>query len=133
MRIYFTLLVLIIYNTSGFGQKQKDEPTSYQDDLILEWKKSNDTLKLVAKNKLLSSIEIIFKSKKTHNELKSFLLEPKDSLDLKIYIGSSQDSIYKSQFNDSIRVGYFWGHKSLINPDLAYQYRFPFKKGKSMK
>jgi murein DD-endopeptidase MepM/ murein hydrolase activator NlpD len=130
MRIYYTLIILVIHTTLVFGQKLKDEPTSYQDDLIFEWKKSNDTLKFIAKNKLVTSIEITFTSKENNTELESFLLLPKDSIELIKYKGIYSDSIFQTKFRDSIRIGYFWGHKSLINPELDYPYRFPFKKGK---
>ncbi|TXG35780.1 M23 family metallopeptidase [Seonamhaeicola maritimus] len=130
MKIYFILFLLITYTLNGFGQKQKDEPTTYLDDLSIEWKKNNDTLKLVAKNKLLTSIQLYFHTRRDSTELKSFLLLPKDSIELIKYSGNAPDSIFKSRISDSIRVSYYWGHKSLINPDMSYRYRFPFKKGK---
>jgi murein DD-endopeptidase MepM/ murein hydrolase activator NlpD len=117
-------------STFCFSQKKNDEPTSYKDDLSLDWKRHNDTLKLVAKSKSLASIQMYFHSRKDNSELKSFLLKSRDSIELIKFKGSQSDSIFKSQVNDSIRVSYFLGHKSLINPDLNHPYRFPFKKGK---
>jgi len=58
---------------------------------------------------------------------------PKDSIELLAYTGKLSDSIFKSQLNDSIKISYFFGHESLIQPDLDYAYRFPFKKGKKYK
>ena len=55
---------------------------------------------------------------------------PKSQISLVKYKGKIADSIYPQYFMDSVRVSYYWGHKSLINPDLDYAYRFPFKKGK---
>ena len=130
MRTYFILFLLIIYTNNALGQKQKDEPTSYKDDLSFDWKKDNDTLKLVTKNKLLTSIQVYFYLRKDSSELKSFLLPPKDSVYLVKYTGKIPDSIFKTQFNDSIKINYFLGHKSVINPDLNYLYRLPFKKEK---
>jgi len=89
-----------------------------------------DTLKFVAKNKLFTPIEIYFTSKKKKSELRSFLLNPKDSLELITYNGPLPDSTFVSRFADSVRIGYFLGHKSITNPDLDYLYRLPFKKRK---
>lgn len=130
MRFYFTTLFLIGYAINCFGQKQKDEPTTYRDDLTFAWKKNKDTLKLTAKSKIFAPIQIYFYSRKNNETLKSFLLKPKDSIDLLSHFENQQDSIFISQFNADIRIGYFLGHSSLINPDLDYPYRFPFKKGK---
>lgn len=130
MKNHLILLFLISIVTNGFGQKKADEPTSFQDDLTLGWKKNEDTLKLLAKSKLLAPIQIYFYSRKDSLELKSFLLKPKANVELITYAGELSDSIFKAQVSDSIRVSYYWGHQSLINPDLTYPYRFPFKKGK---
>lgn len=113
-----------------FGQKQKDTPVSWKDDLSIGWRKAPDTLKLVAKNKLLTPIEIYFTSKKDQTELKSFLIRSKDSLELIRYYGHLPDSTFKSRFRDSVRISSVWGHRSVIEPDLDYLYRLPFKKGK---
>jgi murein DD-endopeptidase MepM/ murein hydrolase activator NlpD len=75
-------------------------------------------------------MEIYFTSKQSDTEVESFLLNPKDSLYLVSYSGQVPDSSFIRNFSDSIRVGYFFGHMSLIEPDLDYNYRFPFKKGK---
>ena len=130
MRIHLLIFLILIFAKPCFGQKQKDEPTNYQDDLSVEWVKNEYALKLVAKNKLLAPIQIYLYSRKDSSELKSLLLKPKDSIYLVNYSGNLSDSIFKVQFKDSIRISYFWGHKSLIRPDLNYLYRFPFKKGK---
>ena len=130
MKNYFFILVVIASVGLTFSQKQKDEPTTYEDDLSLDWKRKHDTLKLVAKNKLLTPIQIYFHSKKDSTTIKSFLVPSKDSIELLKYIGNLPDSIYKSKLNDSIRVNYFWGHRSVIKPDLDHLYRFPFKSGK---
>ena len=130
MRFNLFVLLIVIFIRPGFCQKQMDEPTHYKDDLSIDWKKSDPHLKLVAKNKLLTPIQIYFHSRKDSTELKSFLLLPKDSLDLMTYSGKLPDSIFTSKFNDSIRISYFWGHKSHIHPDLDYLYRLPFKRGK---
>lgn len=129
----FILFLLLICIQVSFGQKKKDTPVTYLDDLSFDWKKENDSLMLLAKNKLLTSIQVYFHSRKDSTELKSFLLKPKDSVYLIKYYGSIHDSIFKSQINDSIKISYFWGHKSLIKPDLDYMYRLPFKKGKKYK
>lgn len=107
-----------------------DEPISILDDLEIGWKKDKDTLKLVARNKLLTSMQIYFHSRADNSELNSFLLRPKKSIDLLYNNGSLPDSVYKSQFKDSIRISNFWGHPSLVNADYDYLYRLPFKKGK---
>ena len=130
MRTYLIILLIIFNPINGFGQKKIDESTTYKDDLSFEWKKKSDTLKFVARNKILTPIQIYFHSRKGSTELKSFLLMQKDSIELLKYSGSLSDSIFISGLRDSIRVSYFWGHKSLINPDLDYLYRFPFKKGR---
>lgn len=126
-KIDFTLLILSLCSLYSFSQKQKDEPTSYLDDLSIGWIKRSDTLKFIAVSKISAPIEIYFASKKNNIELSSFLLNPKDSLELIKYCGKSSDSIIKSRFADSVRVGYNLGHKSLIKPDLDYLYRLPFK------
>ena len=130
MRFCVVLLIVFLSSIHCFGQKLKDEPTTYKDDLSLQWKKEADTLKFFAKNKLLTPIHIFFYSKKDNTELNSFVLMPKDSVYLLRYAGKLPDSTYISHFIDSVRVGYSWGHESLIKPDLDYLYRFPFKKRK---
>lgn len=126
-KIEFTLLVLFLSILNCFGQKQKDEPTTYLDDLSIGWVKDSDTLKLMAINKIFAPIDIYFTSKKNKTELRSFLLKPKDSIELIKYGGKLPDTIYKSCFADSVRIGYFLGHKSLVDPDLDYLYRLPFE------
>lgn len=129
-KIDLTLLILFLCTLNCFGQKQKDEPISYLDDLSIGWTKHLDTLKFVAVSKILAPIEIYFTSEKNNTELNSFLLNPKDNLELIKYSGKLPDSLFKSRFADSVRVGYYLGHKSLIEPDLDYAYRFPFKTNK---
>ncbi|KYG72899.1 M23 family metallopeptidase [Roseivirga echinicomitans] len=129
-KIDITILILVLSVLNCFGQKQKDEPTSYLDDLSFEWINDLDTLKLVAKNELFTPIEIYFTSRETQEELRSFLLKPKDSLELIKYHGQIPESTYKSNFADSIRIGYVFGHDSVIEPDLDYLYRLPFKRRK---
>lgn len=130
MKRYFVLFLLCIFASDSSGQKDKNETVTYRDDLSLDWIKQEDTLRLAAKNKLLTSIQLYFHSRKDSTELTSFLLLPKDSTELIEYSGNVSDSIFKSEFKDSIRISYVWGHKSVINPDFDYLYRFPFKKGK---
>jgi len=130
MRSYLILILFILQSIDSFSQKQKDEPTTYKDDFSIEWKKNSDTLILIAKSKILAPLQITFKSKKDNLELKEFLLNPKDSLVLVKYFGNQTSTEFISRFSDSVRVGYFFGHKSLISADLNYQYRLPFKKGK---
>lgn len=130
MRTFYILLLFFTYVNIGLAQKHKDEPITYRDDLSLDWKKHDDTLSLIAENRLLTSLQIDFYSRKDSTLLKSFLLQPKASIDLLDYSGNLADSIFKSQFNDSVRISYVWGHASQIDPDLDYLYRFPLKKGK---
>lgn len=127
---YFFLTVLYFQMVSAFGQKQIDEPTTYKDDLSFDWKKNENVLQLIAKNKLLVPLQIYFHFRKDGSELQSFLLHPKDSVTLVSYTGKQPDSIFKKQLNDSIRIRYYFGHASLIKPNLNHIYRFPFKKGK---
>ena len=126
----YTLVILCFSTLICFGQKQKDEPTTYLDDLSLGWFRDSDTLKFIAVSKSLAPIEIYFTSEKTEHELNSFLLKPKDSLELIKYSGKLPDSIIQTRFADSVRVGYYLGHKSIVKPDLDHLYRFPFKKNK---
>ena len=130
MKHYSFLLLVIIGIINSFGQKQADESTNYKDDISIDWKKNGDTLKLVAKNKLWVPIQVYFHLKHDKSKLKSFLLPPKDSIELTRHAGNMLDSIFRIRFNDSIRVSYSFGHKSSIHPDLQYPYRLPFKKGK---
>ncbi|MCH2490872.1 MAG: M23 family metallopeptidase [Flavobacteriales bacterium] len=129
-KIDVTLIILLLSTLNCFSQKQKDEPKTYLDDLSIGWIKESDTLKFIAVSKIYAPIEIYFTSEKNMTELSSFLLNPKDSLALIKYSGKLPDSIVKSRFVDSVRVGYFLGHKSIIEPDLEYLYRLPFKAGK---
>lgn len=129
-RIYFILSIFFLSALYSFGQKQKDEPTTYLDDLSIGWRKDIDTLKFIAKSKSLAPIEIYFTEEKNQIELQSFILKPKDSIQLIKYSGELPDSTFISHFKDSIRIGYFLGHQSLIKPDLDYLYRLPFKKRK---
>ena len=85
---------------------------------------------LKASNKLLTPIQIYFHSRLDSIELRSFLLMPKEEISLVKYKGKIADSLYPKYFMDSVRISYYWGHKSLIKPDLDYAYRLPFKKGK---
>lgn len=130
MRRKTILLLTFLCITNCFGQKQKDEPISYKDDLSFQWKKEADTLKFVAKNKLFTPIEIFFTLKKSKEETASFLVQPKDSLVLVTYKGVQPDSVFKIRLFDSIAMHYYFGHKSLSKPDNNYLYRFPFKKRK---
>lgn len=128
------LLCLVFLSSSvsiSYAQKKKDEPKTYSDDFSFQWKSTNDTLTLIAKNKLLTPITITFQSRKDNTELQSFVLYPKDSTTLLKYSGKTPDSIYKGRIKDSLKIGYYWGHKSLIKPNLHYLYRLPFKKGKA--
>ena len=126
----FTLLIIFLCTQTCFSQKQKDEPTTYLDDLFIGWIKDADTLRLKAVSKSFAPIEIYFTSEKNNTELSSFLLNPKDSLELTKYCGKLPDSIFKSRFEDSVRIGYYFGHKSIIKPNLDYSYRLPFKTNK---
>ncbi|UZD24195.1 M23 family metallopeptidase [Algoriphagus halophytocola] len=128
--IYITITFIFISILNCFGQKQKDEPVTYLDDLSIGWVKDSDTLLFRATSKVLVPIEIYFTSEENKQELNSFLLKPKDSLALLTYFGELPDSIFTARFADSVRVGYFLGHKSLIAPDLDYLYRLPFKSNK---
>lgn len=130
LHVYY-LLCLSILSVNAYSQKKKDEPKSYLDDFSFEWKTQNDTLKLYAKNKLLTHIQILFHSRKDSTHLQTFIVFPKDSTTLIEYHGSASDSIFKTSIKDSIKVSYFWGHESTIKPDLDYLYRLPFKKGKA--
>lgn len=129
-KIDLTLFILFLSILNCFGQKQKDEPITYLDDLSIGWIKDSNTLKFIAVSKVFAPIEIYFTSKKNNKEMSSFLLTPKDSLELIKYIGEIPDSTFKSRFADSVRVGYFLGHQSITKPDLDYLYRLPFKKNK---
>jgi murein DD-endopeptidase MepM/ murein hydrolase activator NlpD len=127
--IFFILLTI---SAESFGQKKMDEPISYKDDLSFEWRNHADTLKLVARSKLLVPLQINLHSRKEDSLLNSILLKPKDSTELVNLTGSEEDSIVARRFLDSVRIGYFWGHESLIKPNLDYAYRFPFKKGEKV-
>jgi len=124
------LLLLFLPVLMCFAQKQKDEPLSFQDDLSIRWDLSGDTIKLFAKNKLLTPLEVYFTSKASQVQLKSFVLPPKDSLALVSYSGPLPDTTFISNLSDSISLGYYFGHESVIKPDLDYEYRLPFKRGK---
>lgn len=84
----------------------------------------------MAKSESLAPIQLYFNDRKDDTQLNSFLLKPNDSLVLLKYQGSLPDSIFKNQVKDSLRISYYLGHSSLIEPDLNYAYRLPFKKGK---
>ena len=129
-RFNLIISILCLYALSCFGQKQQDEPITYLDDLSIGWKKDSDTLKFIATSKSFAPIEIYFTEEKSQIELQSFLLKPKDSIQLIKYNGKLPDSTVISRFSDSIRVGYYLGHQSVIEPDLDYLYRLPFKKKK---
>ncbi len=126
--IYLTLLFIIPAGVNA--QKQKDEPISYRDDLVLKWENNNDSLELIAKSKSHAPIQIYFYSRKENKELNSFLLKPKDSTRLTAILKTESDSIHNARFQDSIRIAYYLGHESLMDPDLDHLYRLPFKKGK---
>ncbi len=130
MKIYLIILLLLYTSINSFGQKKKDEPTSYKDDINFDWKRDNDTLRLLAKSNSLAPIQIYIHSRKDNVELNSFLLKSKDSIEIIKLMEKKSDSIFKNQINDSLKISYFLGHKSLIKPNLDYLYRFPFKKGK---
>lgn len=130
LKSYSILLILLIAGINTHAQKKPDEPTTYKDDLSFNWKKNEDTLRLIAKNKLLAPIQIYFYSRKDDSELNSFLLRPKDSIVLLKYKKKVSDSLLRVKINDSIRISYFIGHKDFIDPDPDYLYRFPFKKRK---
>ncbi|WP_121667326.1 M23 family metallopeptidase [Mesonia aquimarina] len=123
-------VILLFFTLAVFSQKKADEPTTYKDDLSFGWKENNDTLKLIARSKIFAPIQLYFYSRKNNSELNSFLLKPKDSVVLASIFSTKEDSLITNRFNDSIRVGYFFGHKSLIHPKLDYPYRLPFKKGR---
>ncbi|MTI23274.1 M23 family metallopeptidase [Fulvivirga sp. RKSG066] len=123
-------LSLILVSLPTKGQKQPDEPTSYLDDLSFAWSKKEDTIALVVKNKLLTPIQVYLYSRADSANSKSFLVLPKDSTEVARFISQLPDSVLLAKFNDSTKIGYFWGHSSLIKPDTSYLYRFPFKKGK---
>ncbi len=129
-KIYSSLFLILLLSAICFGQKKKDEPTSYTDDLTFEWKKETDTLRLVATSKSLAPIQIYFHSRKDSVALTSFLLPSKDSLALIRYHGQQLDSVYQKKVGDSLRISYFLGHDSLIRPNLKYRYQLPFKRGK---
>lgn len=129
MRNTLLLLSLTCCLSILSGQKKMDEPLTYQDEITMEWKKIGDTLKIMASNKLLVPMEIAFYAQDTGSKLKSFLLRPKDSVLLMKKYLSPEDSTHINRIKDSIRIGYTWGHEELIEPDLDYAYRFPFKKG----
>jgi len=129
-KVNLGIVAVLLSMLSCFGQKQKDTPMSYQDDLSFIRKNDNDTLKLLAKNKLHTPIEIYFTAKKTQKEVGSFLLKPKDSLVLISYHGHLSDTTFFARFLDSIHIGYSFGHHAVTKPDKDYLYRLPFKKGK---
>lgn len=128
MKYPFVLSLLLFSFLTGHAQKEKDQPTSFEDDLSIGWKKAGDTLQLVAKSKILAPIEIIFNSRKNDNELQSFILPPKDSLTVYAKVVQGADSVARKEFSEKIRLSYFWGHKDLIQADSTYLYRFPFQK-----
>lgn len=129
-RPLFFLLFLLVSITVCHCQKKMDEPLTYKDELDFGWSNIDDTLQLKAKSKILAPIRFAFYSKEDGSELNSFLLRPKDSLVLLKYYGNRTDSVYLKKIKDSIRIGYTWGHEQLIEPNLDYRYRLPFKKGK---
>ncbi len=112
------------------AQKQKDEPLDYRDEVDIHWKVLDDSLKLQAVNKLLVPIQFYLNDKKDDTMQKSFLLRPADSITLAAFARNRPDTILQAGFFDSTRLAYNYGHASLIEPDLDYPYRFPFRKGK---
>lgn len=130
MKNKLILISLLILNSLCFAQKQDDEPYSYKDDLTFAWQHDSSTLKFTAQNQTLAPIEVIFYSRANDKELKSFLLKPSDSIVFLNYTGKKVDSVFRQEFSDSVRLAYFIGHKSVIEPDLEFQYRLPFKEGK---
>ena len=130
MKLLYTCFILILTSHLGFGQKAKNEPFSYADEIDFYWKKEDDSLKLKAKNKLIIATEIIVRDRATNNELFSKLLKPLDSITVVAYKLDTSDTVIAKRFNTNFKVGYYYGHKSLINPDTDYQYRLPFQQGK---
>ncbi|WP_224483862.1 M23 family metallopeptidase [Robertkochia aurantiaca] len=116
--------------TSLQAQRKADEPLSYTDDLELEWQNVADTLLLRAASRSLIPVQIYFHGRINGNQLNSFLLMPGDSLRLLAVPAVKSDTIFKKRFRDSVRVSYYFGHRSLIDPDLDHLYRLPFKRGK---
>ena len=125
----FKILIFLLFPILVFSQKKKDEPLTFKDDIDFNWNNSGDTLSLAIENKLLTSIQIYFYSKKDGDELNSFLIPPKETTTILNYDGENKNDFPK-KFSDSVRVAYYWGHPSVIEPDLEYPYRFPFKRGK---
>ncbi|WP_298897393.1 M23 family metallopeptidase [uncultured Psychroserpens sp.] len=131
MKIYYSIILLtVVIVQNSYGQKAKNEPFSYDDEIEFYWKTENDSLVLKAKNKLLIPTEIIIRERKTNNEVQSMLLKAKDSITIVSRVRNKPDTLIAKQFNKRLKIGYYYGHKSLINPDTTYQYRLPFQKGK---
>ena len=133
MKRLFPALLLLLFVNTLHCQKKKDEPTSYKDDLDFGWQDAGDSLLLVAKSKQLAPIQIYFHSRKTDEQLEDFLLPPQDSIILIRQLSSPADSVFQQKIRDSVRISYFLGHSSLIQPDTNYLYRLPFKKGLKIK
>ncbi|WP_299274066.1 M23 family metallopeptidase [uncultured Psychroserpens sp.] len=130
MKLLYYVIIFTLISKFSFGQKAKNQPFSYDDEIEFYWKTEGDSLKLKAKNKLLIATEIIIRDRKTNNELFSKLLKAQDSIVVISYELNTSDTVIAKRFNDSLKVGYYYGHKSLINPDTSYQYRLPFQEGK---
>ncbi len=130
MKNYYIILLLLVFSTFSFGQKKNDEPTSYKDDFTFSWKKGNDSLLFIAKSKLNVVSEFIISNRKSGLALNSLIVKPKDSVALIKYKGSKPDSIFRKELMDSLKISYYFGHKSVVRPDLDFAYRLPFKEGK---
>ncbi len=114
----------------SYSQKKNDEPVTYKDDFAFTWKKENDSLQLIAKSKLRTVSEFIISNRETGLELNSLIVKPQDSIILIQYKGSKPDSLFRKELMDSLNVAYYFGHKSVVHPDLDFAYRLPFKEGK---
>jgi len=128
MRVYLSFF-LACFLSLTYGQKKVDEPTSYKDDLDFAWTNEKDTFKLIATSKSYAPIEIILTEKKSQKEVRSLLLQPFDSLVITQLQDSSLTAAGK-KVNDSLKIGYYLGHPDMIDADLNYPYRLPFRKGK---
>lgn len=125
---YLLLLFLLLACSNSFGQKAKDTPIAFEDDLELEWRDSEDTAYLVAKNKIYAPLEVILTIKKKRSE--SFLVPAKGETILisqpKVIVGKRSGTIQLDY-----QIGYHMGHPDVIDIDEDYLYALPFEKGQS--
>lgn len=130
MTHHFPLLILIVFSVNSlFAQEEKDRPTSYEDDLTINWSKENDNAVCIVTNLLLAPIEMIVSDRQTEKELRTLVVPPKDSLVLFELSGDTADSLIESVRED-YKVGYFVGYPDTAKIEWNYPYRLPFKKGK---